>query len=198
MKKREMDCRDMGCPQPVINTKKALEEMEEGVVTVIVDNPGARDNVRRFAESQGCSVEVEKKGEDFYIHIQKISAKYEERAVKQDEKARKVVVYINSDLLGVGDEALGSFLMKAFLKTLLDLETKPNRLILINSGVRLASEGSDVLETLTKLSEAGTEILSCGTCLDFYKLKEKMRVGVISNMYDILQSMLEADRVIRP
>lgn len=198
MKKREIDCRGMGCPQPVINTKKVLEEMEEGVVTVIVDNPGARDNVRRFAESQGCSVNIEQRGQDFYIHIQKIKAKDEERAVKRDEKARKVVVYINSDLLGVGDEALGSFLIKAFLKTLLDLEKKPNRLILINSGVQLAAEGSRVLEDLIALSEAGVEILSCGTCLDFYKLREKMRVGTISNMYDIIQSMLEGDRLIRP
>jgi len=194
----EIDVRGFGCPQPVINTKKALEEMEEGVVTVIVDNPGARDNVRRFAESQECSVEVEKKGEDFYIHIQKIKARDEERAVKQGEKARKVVIYINSDLLGVGDEALGSFLMKAFLKTLLDLDKKPDRLILINSGVQLAAESSKVLENLTALSEAGVEIVSCGTCLDFYKLREKLSVGTISNMYDIIQSMLEADRLIRP
>jgi tRNA 2-thiouridine synthesizing protein A len=195
---REIDCRDMGCPQPVINTKKALEEMEEGVVTVIVDNPAARDNVRRFAESQGCSVEVERKGQDFYIHIQKVKGEGKEKMVEQGEKVKKIVVYINSDLLGVGDEALGSFLMKAFLKTLLDLEEKPNRLILINSGVQLASEGSEVLETLIKLSEAGTEILSCGTCLDFYKLREKMSVGKISNMYDIIQSVMEADILIRP
>ena len=96
------------------------------------------------------------------------------------------MVYINSHLLGVGDEALGSILMRAFLKTLLELE-RPTRLILINSGVRLASEGSEVLETLRALSEKGVEILSCGTCLDFYGLKEKLKVGIVSNMYDIAQ-----------
>ena len=84
------------------------------------------------------------------------------------------------------------------MKTLLDLEPGPNRLILINSGVRLASEGSEVLETLRTLSEKGVEILSCGTCLDFYGLKEKLRVGIVSNMYDIAQSLLGADRLIRP
>ncbi len=118
--------------------------------------------------------------------------------LEKEKEAKKVVVYINSHLMGVGDEALGSFLMKTFLKTLLDLETKPNRLILINSGVQLASEGSEVLETLMALSEKGVEILACGTCLDFYGLKEKMKVGGVSNMYDIIQSMLEADRLIRP
>jgi selenium metabolism protein YedF len=110
----------------------------------------------------------------------------------------KVVVYINSHLMGGGDETLGSFLMKAFLKTLLDLETKPNRLILINSGVQLASEGSKVLDSLIALSEKGVEILSCGSCLDFYGLEGKLKVGVVSNMVEIIQSMVEADRLIRP
>jgi selenium metabolism protein YedF len=88
--------------------------------------------------------------------------------------------------------------MKAFLKTLLDVETKPIRLILVNSGVQLAAEGSKVLETLQMLTEKGVEIACCGTCIDFYELKNKMRIGAISNMYNIIQSMLEADRVIRP
>ena len=93
---------------------------------------------------------------------------------------------------------MGSFLMKAFLKTLLDLEPKPSRLILVNSGVQLAAEGSKVLELLHDLSEKGVEIACCGTCIEFYKLGGKMKVGVISNMYEIIQSMLEADRVLRP
>lgn len=118
--------------------------------------------------------------------------------VKGDESVKKVVVYINSHLLGIGDEALGAILMRSFLKTLLDMEIKPSRLILVNSGVRLSSEGSEVLETLQALSEKGIEILSCGTCLDFYELKEKLKVGLVSNMYDIAQSLLEADRLIRP
>ncbi len=195
---REIDCRGMSCPQPVVTTKQVLDQLEKGELIAIVDNPSSCENVKRFALSQGCSVDVEKKGEDFYIHIQKIRAMDEEKTVKQDEKPGKVVVYINSDLLGIGDEALGSFLMKAFLKTLLGLEKKPHLLILINSGVQLAAGGSKVLENLVALSEAGVDIISCGTCLDFYKLKEKLSVGRVSNMYEIIQSMLEADRLIRP
>ncbi len=192
---REIDCRGKACPQPVITTKQALEDMTEGEFTVIVNDPSSSENVQRFASSQGCSVEVEKKGSDFYLHIRKSGPTQEERIPAKKEK---IVVYINSDRLGIGDEALGSILMRAFLKTLLDLEKKPNRLILINSGVRLSSEGSDVLETLARLSETGTEIFSCGTCLDFYGLKEKLKVGKISNMYEIANSLLEADRLIRP
>jgi peroxiredoxin family protein len=88
--------------------------------------------------------------------------------------------------------------MRTFLKTLLDLEPTSFRLILINSEVRLASEGSEVLDTLRNLSEQGVEILSCETCLDFYGLKERVKVGAISNTYEIVQSLLEADRLIRP
>ncbi len=194
----EIDCRGMACPQPVVTTKQTLDQLKEGELIIIVDNLSSSGNVERFARSQGCSVEVERKGEDFYIHIQKARDKEEEKIAGQAEKVKKVVVYINSNLLGGGDEDLGSFLMKAFLKTLLNLEKKPDRLILINSGVRLASEGSEVLEPLTKLSEAGTEILSCGTCLEYYELKGKLKVGVVSNMFDIIQSMLEADRLIKP
>jgi len=193
-----IDCRGLACPQPVVTTKQALDQLQGGELMVIVNNASSCNNVERFARSQGCSVDIKEAGEDFYVHIQKAIRRDEEKATQTDQKAKKVVVYINSQLLGDGDEALGSFLMKAFLKTLLDLETQPSRLILVNSGVQLTSEDSKVLETLQLLSEKGVEIVSCGTCIDFYELKGKVRVGVISNMYDIIQSMLEADRVIRP
>jgi selenium metabolism protein YedF len=192
---KEINCRGLSCPQPVIRTKQALEELKEEEFTLIVDNPASRDNVERFVQSQGCSVRVEQKGQDFYLHIQKGGCGIE---TKLASKAEKVVIYINSNVLGIGDESLGSILMKAFLKTLLDLAPKPSRLIFINSGVRLTSEGSEVLDTLNAFSEKDVEILSCGTCLDFYGLKEKLKVGIVSNMYDIAQSLLEADRLIRP
>jgi selenium metabolism protein YedF len=194
----EIDCRGMACPQPVITTKKALEEMEQGEFIVIVDNPAARDNVERFARSQGCSVDIKEEGHDFHLRIQKGKSSRPVEPSQEEKKLQKVVVYINSHLMGIGEEALGEILMRSFLKTLVDIEKKPSRLILVNSGVRLSSEGSEVLETLQALSEKGVEILSCGTCLDFYGLKEKLKVGKISNMYDIAQSLLEADRLIRP
>jgi selenium metabolism protein YedF len=195
---KEIDCRGMACPQPVVTTKQALDQLKDSELVVIVDNPSSSENVERFARSQGCSVEVERRGQDFYVRIEKGITEDEQKKAQEHGRTRTAVVYINSDLLGVGDEVLGSFLMKAFLKTLLDLEKKPDRLILINSGVRLASEGSQVVDTLRILSEKGVKIVSCGTCLDFYKLREKMSVGTISNMYDIIQSMLEADQLIRP
>ena len=192
---KEIDCRGMACPQPVITTKKTMEESEDREFILIVDNPAARDNVERFALSQGAKVKVEQRGNDFYLHIEKGTAC---DLTASAQKAEKVVVYINSNLMGVGEEALGAILIRAFLKTLLDLKPLPSKLIFVNAGVRLTTEGSEVLESLKALSEKGVAILSCGTCLDFYGLKEKLRVGIISNMYDIAQSLLEADRLIRP
>jgi selenium metabolism protein YedF len=193
-----IDCRGLACPQPVITTKQALDRVKEEELIVIVDNTTSCNNVERFVRSQGCSVQIREMGQDYYIHIKRASGNGEEKVPQTSQKVKKVVVYINSYLLGGGDESLGSFLMKAFLKTLLDLEPKPSRLILVNSGVQLAAEGSKVLELLHDLSEKGVEIACCGTCIEFYKLGGKMKVGAISNMYEIIQSMLEADRVLRP
>ena len=193
-----IDCRGLACPEPVVVTKRALEELKGGQMIVIVDNTSSCNNVERFAQSQGCPVEIKQEGQDFYLRIQKNGREDKGKAVTPEEKTKKVVVYINSHLLGHGDEVLGSFLMKSFLKTLLDLDPKPSRLILVNSGVQLAAENSKALEALQSLSEKGVEIVCCGTCVDFYELKGKMKAGVVSNMYDIIQSMVDADRVIKP
>lgn len=192
---KEIDCRGMACPQPVLTTKKAMEEMEEGELMVIVDNPSARDNVTRFAQGQGATVAVEQKGSDFYLRIEK-----KEKTEKKEGqlKEEKVVVYINSNQMGVGEEALGTTLIRSFIHVLSEMEKKPNTIVFVNSGVWLTTEGSPVLEDLQNLSENGVAILSCGTCLDFYKLKDKLKVGVISNMYDIAKTLFEADRLIRP
>ena len=193
-----IDCRGLACPEPVVVTKRALDELKEGEMIVVVDNTSSCNNVKRFAQSQGCPVDIEQEGQDFYLRIQKSIREDKGRGVKPEEKTKKVVVYINSDLLGHGDEVLGSFLMKSFLKTLLDLDPKPSRLILVNSGVKLAAENPKALESLQSLSEKGVEIVCCGTCIDFYELKGKMKAGVVSNMYDIIQSMVDADRVVKP
>ena len=193
-----IDCRGLACPQPVVTTKKALDQLNEGEMIVIVDNASSSNNVERFVQSQGCSVEVESRGQDFYLHVRKGKISDAGEVPGEKKGVEKVVVYINSNLLGVGDEALGVILMRAFLKTLLDIEKKPLRLILINSGVKLASEGSEVLQTLKGLCDKGVEILACGTCLDFYGLKEKLKVGKVSNMYEIAQSLMETDRLVKP
>ncbi|MEW6615838.1 MAG: sulfurtransferase-like selenium metabolism protein YedF [Thermodesulfobacteriota bacterium] len=195
---KAVDARGLACPQPVINTKKALEEIEEGILTVIVDNVAARDNVRRFAESQGCTVKVEEDNGDYRLEIAKGFSCEVGSKTREGKGNDNIVIYINSNLMGVGDEELGKTLMDAFLKTMIVADPQPRKLIFANSGVKLVIEGSDVVGHIKEMEKKGVEILSCGTCLSFYGIKEKLQVGVISNMYDIIESLVEADKVISP
>ena len=188
----EIDVRGLPCPQPVIRAKKALEEIASGQVTVLVDSPESCENVRRFAQSQGFKVVVREESGVFYLEITKgVSCRTE------PETGGGEVVLITSDQLGVGDERLGEILMKAFLNTLWDYEPKPAKLLFINNGVRLTTEGSEVLETLALLEKKGVQVFSCGTCLEYYNLREKLRVGLVSNMYATVDALLQATKVIK-
>jgi len=188
----EVDVRGLPCPQPVIKTKKALERIGEGVVTVLVDSSESCENVRRFAQSEGCQVELAEKGGVFYLDITKGTSRQAE-----PEKSGGVLILVTSDRLGTGDKRLGEILMKAFLNTLWDCEPKPAKLLFVNNGVRLSVEGSEVLETLQMLEKQGIQIFSCGTCLEYYNLKEKLRVGLVNNMYATVDALLSATKVIK-
>ncbi len=188
----EIDARGLNCPVPVVRTKKALESMEEGDLTVLIERPEGCQNVRRFAESQGCKVTVDEKEGLYYIQIHK--EKTPESVTPQKSKD---VVFITSEFLGTGDPELGKILMKAFLNTLWDAEPKPTKIMFLNDGVRLTTEGSDVLDSLKLLKEEGVEIFSCGTCLEYYQLKDKLKIGVVTNMYDTVDSLLSAEKIIK-
>jgi selenium metabolism protein YedF len=186
-----LDARDLACPEPVIRTKKALENSKDGILTVIVNSTEANENVQRFAKNQGCSVKAAEKNGVFTLEINKTGQAPEMCQTKA------VVMLIASDQLGVGDEALGQLLIAAFINTLPEAKTRPAKMLLINRGVMLTTEGSRVLDSLQKLESEGVQIFSCGTCLNHYQLKEKLKVGKVTNMYDILDALLNADNVIR-
>ena len=186
-----VDARGLPCPRPVINTKKALEEIEEGIITVIVDNPESKGNVTRFARSQGCRIEVEEREDASYLQITK-GHPTEEKSGPE----KPTVVCITTDKFGVGEDELGAILMNAFLNTLWDYEPRPATLLFINSGVMLTTEGSEVLESLNLLEQEGVEVFSCGTCLEYYGIKDKLRVGKVTNMYETVAALMTADKVI--
>jgi selenium metabolism protein YedF len=188
----EIDARGLACPLPVVKTKKALEETTEGDITVIIERPEGSQNVQRFADSQNCPYEVEEKEGLFYIHIHKGKTETSETV-----KSSTNVVLITTDRLGTGSEELGKILMKAFLNTLWDASPRPGKILLMNDGVRLTVEGSDVLDTLHLLENEGVEIYSCGTCLAYYELTDKLDVGMVTNMYETVESLLSSDKVIK-
>ena len=116
------------------------------------------------------------------------------------QKGRKpaVAVYINSESIGAGDDALGTLLMGNFLSTLGDFVPQVSHILLVNSGVKLVCEGSDKSELMSMLEESGVEILSCGTCINHFSLKDKIKAGKISNMFSILEVMTDAEKVLTP
>jgi selenium metabolism protein YedF len=190
---KTIDCSGKTCPVPVIETKKALEEGHVDALAVIVDNHTSRENIMRFLQSQGFSVSVMEENEKHRIEATRCQS--DEEVVK-DEK--KFLVFIDGETVGRGSDELGSILMRSFLVTLKELSPLPWRIIFINSGVKLAAEGSPYLSPLNDLMAIGVEILCCGTCLDYYKLKENLKVGKVSNMFEIASSFLEATNVIKP
>ncbi len=196
---KEIDCRGLPCPQPVINTKNALEELKSGErLCVLVDNEAAVQNVSRFAEAQGHSIEVEKLDGAWKIVITKGERATSEVPISCGETpAYPSCVVLSSKGMGQGDPTLSTLLLKAFLKTLLEARERPSRIVCYNEGVFLALEDSEVLEDLKNLEREGIEILVCGTCLDYYRVKEKLAVGKISNMYDIVETVLSS-RVFKP
>lgn len=191
----KIDARGLVCPQPVIAVKKALEKITDGVITIEVDNFAAKENVLKFASAHGCRAEFQEQAGIFSVTICKGQGALE---VQSTEGATENTVFlIAGRTLGQGSEELGAVLMKSFFYALLEKEPLPRLLLFMNSGVYLTCEGSPVAEHLKTLTERGVEIMSCGTCLDYYELKDKLTVGGITNMYTIVEEMAAANKAIR-
>ena len=200
MKKVEVNAKGLACPQPVVMTKNALGEIEKGkVVVATVDSEVARDNVKRMAESEGCSVSVEDQGGAIYaLHITKVGSTPVPQALVAEKKlAHEPLVYLfDSDFIGTNRE-LGKVLVNGFLNAIPSLPKRKSTVILISNGVKLATSGSYVLDTLKKFEEMGFTILICGTCLDFFKIREKVQVGTISNALEIMEALTNAGKVVK-
>ena len=199
-----IDCKGMACPLPVVNAKKTAEAMNPGdVLTVLVDNEIAVQNLTRFAEHKGFGVSADKRGEKEYAVIMSISgetveSRDEEVACVMDSRRKGMLVVLSGNVMGTGDAKLGTSLMKAFVFALTKQDQLPDTILCYNSGAYLTCEGADTLEDLKLLESEGVTILTCGTCLDFYGLKEKLAVGGVTNMYDIVERMESAAQIIKP
>ena len=199
-----IECRGLACPLPVVNAKKAAEAMNPGdVLTVLVDNEIAVQNLSRFAEHKGFGVSADKKDEKEYAVIMSISgeaaeSKEEEVACVMDSRRKGMLVVLSGNVMGTGDAKLGTSLMKAFVFALTKQDQLPDTILCYNTGAYLTCEGADTLEDLKLLESEGVTILTCGTCLDFYGLKEKLAVGGVTNMYDIVERMENAAQIIKP
>lgn len=195
--KKEIDARGKACPKPVIMTKKQLDSMDKGIVVTIVDNETAVKNVSKLASSSGYEFQVDQKKEDeYYITITKGEVSESEVGQMKDDLSDNFVIAFSSNTMGKGSEELGKILIKSFIYTLTEYEPYPKTMLFYNSGVNLTCEGSEVIEDLKKLESLGVEIISCGTCLDYYGLKEKLQVGEISNMYTIYEKLRKSSNTL--
>ncbi|MCI9545493.1 MAG: sulfurtransferase-like selenium metabolism protein YedF [Lachnospiraceae bacterium] len=194
------------CPIPVVKTKNAIRDLAgSGVVETLVDNEIAVQNLTKMANQKGYGVKSEKLGENQY----KVTMTIGEGAQMPEEgevevclaepgQKRKIVVAVSSSKMGEGDEELGKTLMKGFIYALGQQEILPETILFYNGGAALSCEDSPALEDLKSLEAQGVEILTCGTCLDFYNLKDKLRVGDVTNMYVIVEKMMEAHQIVKP
>ena len=180
------------CPIPVIKTKKAMAALTgPETIEVLVDNEIAVQNVTKMASSSGGKVTSEKLGDAEY----KVTIEME-GAPAADEA--DTVVVVSSDRMGSGNDELGKVLIKGFIFAVTQLDTLPKTMLFYNGGATLTTEGSDSLEDLKSLEAQGVEIMTCGTCLDYYGLKDKLAVGTVTNMYSIVETMAKAGRIVRP
>lgn len=191
------------CPIPVVKTKKAMQALTgPETIEVLVDNEIAVQNVTKMASGAGGQVSSEKLGDaEFKITISMEGAVKEEAsedAVCAPDARDNMVVVVSSDRMGIGNDELGKVLIKGFIFAVTQLDALPKTMLFYNGGATLTAEGSDSLEDLKSLEAQGVEILTCGTCLDYYGLKDKLAVGSVTNMYSIVETMAKAGKIIRP
>lgn len=193
----KIDARGLICPKPVIETKKALEGIREGNIITVVDNAVAKDNVSKLAKSLKLHFSVTEAEGNYEISIFKgeYAQSVEDMVQKRPDLANLVIV-VGRDVLGDGERELGEVLIKGYFYALSEYEPYPKAIVFLNSGVYLPTSHPQIIEYLKKLSDMGTEIHSCGTCLDYYHLKEMLQVGTISNMYAIVELMADANNTI--
>ena len=195
----KIDAMGLACPLPVIQTKKALKNIEEnGSVETMVDNESSMENLLKMAKEMGLESDYDKVEEYKYRVV--ITKGEGGTIIDSNDTAsnEKMVIAISSDKMGEGIDELGDVLMTGFIYTLTEMDIMPTTVLFYNGGAKLTVEGAPTLEDLKTLDKMGVEILTCGTCLNYYNLGDKLAVGEVSNMYTIIERLQGADKLIRP
>ncbi len=193
-----IDARGQACPKPVILAKQKIDAKVESF-QIIVDNETAVKNIEKLAHSVHYNMNTNKQPDGFYIDLSLDSCECEEVAqISQNQTpANRWTLFVTENTIGIGADKLGSSLMRAFFYTLTQSSDYPSTVIFMNQGAKLPVEDSQIIEHLQFLTQKGCEILVCGTCLDFYGIKDKLTVGNVSNMYEIVEKLKQSPKVIK-
>lgn len=201
------------CPKPVIRAMKALQDPEAaGCVRVLVDNTVAVENLKRLASSKGGAAEVAEVQGGWAVTISGVSAEAAENPQGEDAAlaeagiacpvpeapatAQQVTVFVGSSTFGQGSPELGHILIKGLIYAMAQADEVPHRIVFFNDGAAFTCEGSELLEDIRELDRRGCEVLTCGTCLDFHGLREKLAVGGVTNLYAISEIALGPDKIV--
>lgn len=201
-----IDTKGRLCPEPLIMAKKAFATLSDGEsIEIISDNDTSCSNLMRFLTDTNANPILSEEGNVFRIVCTKGEGAIIENTVAEDycevpvkANIANYVISISSDKMGQGNDELGQILIKAFINTIAELDKLPSILIFYNSGVLLTQESLGLYESLKNLKQKGIKILVCGTCVDYFAIKDKIKVGQISNMYDIANSLVSADKILTP
>jgi len=202
MEQKILDVRGEACPLPVVKASKALDGMKEGTLRVLVDNEIAVQNLSRMAAGRGRKAVSAKTADGgFTVDIEAGGAAQPAAAPETacgPDRRGNCVIAVDTDRMGRGSDELGGLLMKSYLYAVTQLEQLPRTMLFYNGGAHLTTEGSASLEDLRTLEAQGVEILTCGTCLNYYGLSDKLAVGGVTNMYSIAQTLAGADKIVKP
>ncbi len=199
---KTIDVKGRKCPMPLIETKKALKEMKQDEsLKVILDSETSVQNVMRYLNDNGIAAEKQNNGKEFEIVVNKSVNEVEltevdpycETHVPTD---KSYVVVFAKDRIGEGDNDLGYVLAGSMLNTIKEYEVLPQKIIFMNSGINLVLKGAPSLVHLTELEKKGVELITCGTCLNYFEKEDQLAVGRVTNMYEILDSLLKAGKVV--
>lgn len=213
MTEKQLDLRGLICADRAERIRAAFAEPGLDALRVVVDDQAKAEHAQSTAAACGWTAQIQPQGGGFHVLLRPgtnaLDAAPAATATAAPAAAAateppfggcplQVVAYLNSSELGMGDEQLGRILMRAFIKTLKELDPLPERVFFVNSGVRLTTRGSALLGDLRELEQRGVRLLSCGTCLDYYHLQDALEIGTVTNMYDIAAALVAADRVLKP
>ena len=203
---KTVDTRGQSCPAPIIALKRALKEVLEGELFELqTDNKVSFNNVSRFLDDNNISYTVSEKGGLWSVIVTKgnrntiqLKSELSTRDIVPHFSKGNFVIAFSSDIMGDGDRTLGQILIENFIKSVKDLDILPGKMVFYNRGVYLGSESSPIVGHISDLEKMGVEILLCSTCIDHYSLSQNIKVGKLSNMYEIVQIMASAGNVIKP
>ena len=186
----QLDCRNLNCPEPLLRAKKALGELKIAEsLEILVNDVAPRENIKRFLAKNGFEAKISQAGADTLIKTVKTdelkNANIDDIYCNVAAPKRGKVIFLNEEQCGSGP--IGKSLLAKFLGAALNLDEKPVKVICVNNAVHITTNrGHECFEAIKKLNEAGAEILSCGSCLEGYKLVDKLAIGEISNAYEIM------------